>query len=171
MLEEHYLGMVEDTDAINTYFEKMQKLAVEAGTLVIAKESSGNDSTFQYLFEEYNHNENSGRCFLSLALDSAKVNKEMIKPGNKNMWRGSPLKKIVFMVDNLMHGSSLESLLKYHIRGMNNDRRDYLNLEIPVSQMLQEFPELEIEVHVMFGFKDCVEKIQQAYSVYIVIHI
>lgn len=46
-------------------------------------------------------------------------------------------KKIVFMVDNLMHGSSLESLLKYHIRGMNNDRRDYLNLEIPVSQMLQ----------------------------------
>lgn len=69
-----------------------------------------------------------------------------------------------------MHGSSLESLLKYHIRGMNNDRRDYLNLEIPVSQMLQEFPDLEIEVHVMFGFKDCVEKIQQAYSVNIVIH-
>lgn len=31
--------MVEDTDAINTYFEKMQQLAVEAGTLVIAKES------------------------------------------------------------------------------------------------------------------------------------
>ena len=29
MLEEHYLGMVEDTDAINTYFEKMQQLAVE----------------------------------------------------------------------------------------------------------------------------------------------
>lgn len=80
------------------------------------------------------------------------------------------IKKIVFMVDNLMHGSSLESLLKYHIRGMNNDRRDYLNLEIPVSQMLQEFPDLEIEVHVMFGFKDCVEKIQQAYSVNIVIH-
>lgn len=170
MLEEHYLGMVEDTDAINTYFEKMQQLAVEAGTLVIAKESSGNDSTLQYLFEEYKHNENSGRCVLSLAFDSGKVNKELKKAGNQILWRGSPLKKIVFMVDNLMHGSSLESLLKYHIRGMNNDRRDYLNLEIPVSQMLQEFPDLEIEVHVMFGFKDCVEKIQQAYSVNIVIH-
>lgn len=59
---------------------KMQQLAVEAGTLVIAKESSGNDSTLQYLFEEYKHNENSGRCVLSLAFDSGKVNKELKKP-------------------------------------------------------------------------------------------
>lgn len=92
------------------------------------------------------------------------------------MWLEKPLKKIIFMVDNLMKGGSLRAMLNFHLsKGINenlrkNKKKDYLNTKPTVSEMLEKIPDLQIEIHAIFGFKEYVGKIESEYGVNVVIH-
>lgn len=175
ILDKHYLGMVEETEIIKSYFNDMENYAQEEGTLVIAKESSANDSTLYYLYEHFKrvHGE---RCYLSWAFDTSKIVNNLENRDDQILWRGKPLKKIVFMVDNLMKGGSLQKMLKFHFSESTDEReewlkkRDYLNIVPTVKEMLDINPNLQIEVHPIFGYKQKVEEIQNDYPVQVIIH-
>lgn len=167
ILEKHYLGMVESEDVIEKYFADMRQFAMEEGTLVIAKESSGNDSTLFYLYRYFEY---KGRNYLSWAFDEGKINHALTESEVGIYWRNKSLKKIVFMVDNLMNGVSLRKMLEYHFNGLNPEKRDYLCVEPSVREIYKHFPEVKIEVHVIFGFEKSVADLEQKYPVKIVIH-
>lgn len=177
ILQKHYLGMVEETEAIKQYFMNMQELAEKEGVLIIAKESYGNDSTLHYLYEKFGHMHGE-RSYLSWAFDEGKINRYLKKDEDQNiiLWHGKPLRKIIFMVDNLMKGGSLRCMLNFHLAEITdeapwrNKKRDYLTINPTVKEMLEMIPDLQIEVHPIFGFKECVEKIEDEYPVKLVIH-
>lgn len=169
ILEKHYCKMVEDESAIENYFDEMSRYAKQDGTLVIAKESSGNDSTLHYLYQKFGHKDTARKC-LSWAFDAGVIDKRLKINENKVIWNQNELKRIIFMSDNLMNGSSLTKMLTYHIQGEDREERDYIRLELPVAEILKMNPKIKVEIHVAFGFEDCVEQIEKDYSVSIVIH-
>lgn len=174
ILNKHYLGMVEKKSVIKQYFKEMKELAQEEGTLVIAKESSGGDPTLYYLYEHFMHMHGE-RNYLSEAFDANRINTNLKVKNDTILWHEKPLKKIVFMIDNLMKGSSLRNLLDFHIQGVSGknkifDKRDYLRIAPTVKKMIEDIPNLSIEVHSIFGFKECVEKIENEYLVHLIIH-
>lgn len=177
ILQKHYLGMVEETETIKQYFTDMQELAEIDGVLVIAKESYGNDSTLHYLYDKFEHIHGE-RSYLSWAFDEGKIKRYLKREEHTNiiLWHGKPLKKIIFMVDNLMKGGSLRNMLNFHLakttdeESRGNIERDYLNIHPTVKEMLNEINDLQIEIHPIFGFKKCVEAIEAEYPVKIIIH-
>ena len=177
ILQKHYLGMVEETETIKQYFTDMQELAETDGILVLAKESYGNDSTLHYLYDKFEHIHGE-RSYLSWAFDEGKIKRYLKREEHTNiiLWHGKPLKKIIFMVDNLMKGGSLRNMLNFHLakttdeEARRNIERDYLNIHPTVKEMLDEIDDLQIEIHPIFGFKKCVEAIESEYPVKIVIH-
>lgn len=176
ILYKHYRGMVEDKQTIIDYFQEMQRLAQEDGTLVMAKESSGNDSTLQYLYERFAH-QNGKRSYVSWAFDEGKINRNLRWVDDKIEWRKKPLKKIVFMADNLMKGGSMQKLLSFHLLQDREGgtrkvfgRRDYLCITPSVQDMMEKISNLNIEVHVIFGFQKAVEMLEEKYPVKIIIH-
>ena len=169
ILEKHYCKMVEDESSIKNYFDEMSEFSDENGTLVIAKESSGNDSTLHYLYQKFGHGDRS-RKRLSYAFDAGAINKRLKIDGNKITWNENELKKIIFMSDNLMNGGSLRKMLNYQIKGEDDATRDYVRLDCPVSEILKKNPHIKVEIHIAFGFKNCVEEIEKKYPVSIVIH-
>ena len=177
ILQKHYLGMVEETETIKQYFIDMQELAESDGVLILAKESYGNDSTLHYLYEKFEHIHGE-RSYLSWAFDEGKIKRYLKREKHTNiiLWHGKPLKKIIFMVDNLMKGGSLRNMLNFHLAKITdkeprkNIERDYLNIDPTVKEMLDEIPGLKIEIHPIFGFKEHVKEIETEYQVKIVIH-
>ena len=177
ILQKHYLGMVEEMETIKQYFTDMQELAETDGILVLAKESYGNDSTLHYLYDKFEHIHGE-RSYLSWAFDEGKIKRYLKREEHTNiiLWHGKPLKKIIFMVDNLMKGGSLRNMLNFHLakttdeESRRNIERDYLNIHPTVKEMLNEINDLQIEIHPIFGFKECVEAIEAEYPVKIVIH-
>lgn len=178
IINKHYRGMIEDKQTISEYFEEMQGFVEEDNTLLIAKESSGNDSTLQYLYEHVVH-QHGARNYLSWAFDEGKINRNLSEMDGKILWRGKQLKKIIFMVDNLMKGSSLRKMLDFHLsetvdangdKKISGKKRDYLAISPTVRQMLDKIENLQIEVHPIFGFQSSVENIEREYPVKIIIH-
>lgn len=118
------------------------------------------------------------RSYLSWAFDEGKIKRYLKREEHTNiiLWHGKPLKKIIFMVDNLMKGGSLRNMLNFHLakttdeEARRNIERDYLNIHPTVKEMLDEIDDLQIEIHPIFGFKKCVEAIESEYPVKIVIH-
>lgn len=115
---------------------------------------------------------------MSWAFDEGKIKRYLKREEHTNiiLWHGKPLKKIIFMVDNLMKGGSLRNMLNFHLakttdeESRRNIERDYLNIHPTVKEMLDEIDDLQIEIHPIFGFKKCVEAIESEYPVKIVIH-
>ncbi|MDE7432874.1 MAG: hypothetical protein K2N34_13290 [Lachnospiraceae bacterium] len=175
IIERHYLGCVEETEVIKQYFNTMSILMeTEEGVMVLAKESSGNESTLQYLYDRFGKKKGE-RNFLSWSFDQGEINKHLsFEAGRKIFkWKGQPLRKVVFMVDNLMLGKSLRKMLDFHIKGIEDGdtkKRSYLRISPSVKDILEKQEELEIEIHVIFGFTNAVQEIEDEYKVRIVIY-
>lgn len=139
--------------------------------------ADGNDSTLHYLYEKFEHIHGE-RSYLSWAFDEGKIKRYLKREKHTNiiLWHGKPLKKIIFMVDNLMKGGSLRNMLNFHLAKITDKEprkkieRDYLNIDPTVKEMLDEIPGLKIEIHPIFGFKEHVKEIETEYQVKIVIH-
>lgn len=170
MLDKHYLGCIEKTDIIEKYFQKMSQFMEESGTVVLAKESSGNESTLQYLYEEFSKKRGE-RNYLSWSFDQGEINKHLSFQGGvkQYIWKGDPLKKIIFMADNLMSGQSLKKMLEFHMNEIDDKKRSYLRISPSVHEMIEK-QKIDVEVHVIFGFNDSIKEIEDEYGVRIIIH-
>lgn len=175
IIERHYLGCVEETEVIKQYFNTMSNfMETEEGIMVLAKESSGNESTLQYLYDKFGKRRGE-RNFLSWSFDQGEINKHLSFKEEESIytWKGQPLKKVVFMVDNLMLGKSLKKLLDFQIKGIEDDdtkKRSYLRISPALKDILEKQEDLNIEIHVIFGFTSSVKEIEEEYKVKIIIY-
>lgn len=175
IIDRHYLGCVEETEVIKQYFNTMSiYMEAEEGVLVIAKESSGNESTLQYLYDEFGKRKGE-RNFLSWSFDQGEINKHLSFKKEKSIytWKGQPLRKVVFMADNLMLGKSLKKMLDFHIKGIEDGdtkKRSYLHISPAIKDILEKQKELDIEIHIIFGFTGSIKEIEEEYKVKIIIY-
>ena len=125
VFEKHYLGCVEQDEKIEAYFEELRNKANEDGILVVAKETSGDDTTLWNLYNSFGKKDGA-KDLLVKAFSSDSINgdlKENIISGY--CWRTHSLKKIIFMVDNTLSGSSLKKMLDFHINGVHPIKKLY----------------------------------------------
>lgn len=175
ILEKHYLGCVEEIEVIKEYFNTMSRfIEIEEGVMVLAKESSGNESTLQYLYDKFGKKKGE-RNFLSWSFDQGEINKHLsfLEEEKIYAWKGQALRKVVFMADNLMLGKSLKRMLDFHIRGIEDvdiKKRSYLHISPSIKEILKKQEELDIEIHVIFGFTNAKKEIEDEYNVKIIIH-
>jgi len=119
------LGCVEQDEKIEAYFEELRNKANEDGILVVAKETSGDDTTLWNLYNSFGK-KGGAKDLLVKAFSSDSINGDLKENGISGYcWRTHSLKKIIFMVDNTLSGSSLKKMLDFHINGVHPIKKLY----------------------------------------------
>ena len=166
VLKKHYLGCIEQDEVIESYFAELKNKASESGTLVVAKETSGDDTTLWNIYNLFGKKD--GKNLLVKAFSSDSINIDLKKNGqNGYLWRGKPLKKVIFMVDNTLSGSSLKKMLKFHLEGdIPKTKYKYVNLKPSLKEMLQNDNSIEVEVHIIFALlsDEAIAEIKEQYE-------
>lgn len=168
LLEKHYLDATKE-QPIKRYFEQMDEYAKKEGTLVVAKESSGNEATLWHMYQKYGH-QSGTRSYLSWAFDAGMISGHLVEKEGIYYWRNSPLKKIIFMTDNMLSGTSTKKMLKYYLENIKRSKNNYLAFVPSIHEMREKIPTLEIEVHVIFGLEKKVKEIQEEFGVQMFLH-
>ncbi len=168
MVEKHYLGCIEDKETIEKYFQNLIDILEnpQNNAMVLAKESYGNESTLNYLFENFGKKPRQNH--LSWAFDGG-IADNLERKNGQYFFRKKPLKKIIFMADNLMNGASLKKMLDFHLNAKMSEKRNYLKIDPSVKE-IKENSKIDVEIHIIFGFSHCVDKIEQKYGVKIKIY-
>ena len=168
LLEKHYLEATKE-QPIRCYFEQMDEYAKEQGTLVLAKESSGNEATLWHMYQRYGR-QSGTRSYLSWAFDAGMISRHLEEKDGTYYWHNSPLKKLIFMTDNMMNGTSTKKMLNYYLKNIRKSKNNYLDLVPSINEIRKKIPALEIEVHVIFGLEKKVKEIQEEFGIQVVLH-
>lgn len=164
VFEKHYLGCVEEDEKIKKYFASLRKIANEKGALIVAKETSGDDTTLWNLYNSFGRKDGE-RDLIVKAFSSDSINGDLKEDGKEGYsWRGNHLRKVVFMVDNTLSGSSLNKMLEFHINGIaKSTKYKYVAFEPALKEILEKDENILVEVHIIFallydGIKERIEE-------------
>ena len=152
VFEKHYLGCVEQDEKIEAYFEELRNEANKNGILVVAKETSGDDTTLWNLYNSFGK-KGGAKDLLVKAFSSDSINGDLKENGKSGYcWRTHSLKKIIFMVDNTLSGSSLKKMLAFHINGVcPKTKYKYVDIKPTLKEMLEKDRNIIVEVHIIFA--------------------
>lgn len=129
VLEKHHTDSILKQEDWKEFFESVSEmLNQEKGTLVIAKESSGDGGTLAKQYNKYAEEFLSGeRGELHKIFDVSFLQSEIVLKNEKYTYRGAEINKIVFVTDNVTKGSATKQLLNYHlVKGQDTSNKKFL---------------------------------------------
>lgn len=150
---------------VNTFIERLVLLE-DGKTLFIAKETAGEASTLALSVEKRYFD----RGAIRWAFDANKLQKELIENDGKIYFKGSdePIKKVIFLTDNIISGSSTNKMLKYHLKNIVNEGEIRSFLDLPdgknVWQIVKKNAIDEIEIRCLFCFEEGKNKLKKIYE-------
>lgn len=146
------------------FFDDLQEDS-KKNKMIVAKESSGEGSTLNRLFESYN---DGTRGAVQKAFDGIQIKDGYTKKENKKYYLGKELEGIVFITDNILSGKSTKDMLEFYIKNRKekNNKRTYL---WDKSEIIPEIigninsPNVKIELKTILCTKRGIKKIKGEY--------